>query len=99
MSITEARSSLILYNTSGNILIVGKAYSLAAGQRDVSMSPSSGEWDEEKNSGQCAFSLQTANIPLQSQYNFLLVIWQFSLTNLTIYLHAMNWTASASIIQ
>ncbi len=32
-----------------------------------------------------------------SQYNFLLVIWRFSLTNLTIYSHAMNWTASASM--
>ncbi len=29
-----------------------------------------------------------------SQYNFLLVIWRFSLT---IYSHAMNWTASASM--
>ncbi len=26
-----------------------------------------------------------------SQYKFLLVIWQFSLTKLTIYSHAMNW--------
>ncbi len=34
-----------------------------------------------------------------SQYNFLLVIWWFSLTNLTIYSHAMNWTTSASMIQ
>ncbi len=45
MSITEAPSSLILHNTSGNILIGGNAYSLAAGQCDVSASPFSGEWD------------------------------------------------------
>ncbi len=57
MSITEARSSMILYNTSDSILIRGNAYSLAAGHHDVSASPSSGEWDREKNSGQCAFSL------------------------------------------
>ncbi len=48
---------------------------------------------------------QTANIPIQSQnlritfvtssrYDFLLVILRFSLTNLTIYSHAMNWTPS-----
>ncbi len=57
MRITEDRSSLNLHNTSGNILIGGNAYSLAAGQRDVSTSSSSGEWDREKNSGQCAFLL------------------------------------------
>ncbi len=34
-----------------------------------------------------------------SQYDYLLVIWRFSLTNLTIYTHAMNWTASASMTQ
>ncbi len=32
-----------------------------------------------------------------SRYNFLLSICRFSLTNLTIYSHAMNWTASASM--
>ncbi len=57
MSVTKAPSSLILYNNSGSILIGGNAYSLAAGQCDVRAPPSSGEWDREKNSGQCAFSL------------------------------------------
>ncbi len=43
---------------------------------------------------------ESANkIATSSQYKFLLVIWQFSLTKLTIYSHAMNWTASASMIQ
>ncbi len=68
-TITKAPSSLILYNTSGCILIGGKAYSLAAGQCDVRASPSSGEWDREKNSGQCAFSLvaNRSNSPLSKR--------------------------------
>ncbi len=45
VSITEAPSSLIVHNTSGNILIGGNAYSLAAGQCDVCTFPFSGEWD------------------------------------------------------
>ncbi len=62
VSITEASSFLIVHNTSGNILIVGNAYSLAAGQCNVCTSTFSGEWNGAKNSGQCTFSLM-ANRP------------------------------------
>ncbi len=71
VSITKAPSSLIVHNTSGNILIGGNAYSLAAGQCDVCTSPFSGEWDGAKNSGQCAFSLvanrSTSAVPYRVQ--------------------------------
>ncbi len=52
----EAPSSLIMHNTSGNTLIGGNTYSLAAGQCDVSAPPFNREWDREKNSRQCTFS-------------------------------------------
>ncbi len=70
VSITKAPSSLIVHNTSGNILIGGNAYSLAAGQCDVCTSPFSGEWDGAKNSGQCAFSLvenRSTSVPYRVQ--------------------------------
>ncbi len=71
VTITEAPSFLIVHNTSGNILIGGNAYSLAAGQRDVSTATLSGEWDGATNSGQCAFSLvanrSTSAVPCQVQ--------------------------------
>ncbi len=64
VSITEAPSFMIVHNTSGNILIGGNAYSLAAGQCEVCTSTFSGEWDGAKNSRQCAFSRRTDPPPL-----------------------------------